>query len=86
MNSIRLAAFAVSRFALSLGVASATRVAGQDHKTSYPGMAPLDRYLMDRNAETALARPAAPGSLSPDFDVFIVPVGRWSDGAPAPVI
>jgi hypothetical protein len=45
----------------------------QDSKTSYPSMAPLDQYLMgDRNAEIALARSAAPESISRDAEVSVL--------------
>src|SRR6202046_665468 len=44
----------------------------EDAKTQYPNMAPLDQYLMaDRNAEIALARPAAPTSISGDATVLV---------------
>jgi hypothetical protein len=44
----------------------------QDAKTQYPSMAPLDRYLTaDRNAEIALARSAAPTSISGDATVLV---------------
>jgi hypothetical protein len=44
----------------------------QDAKAQYPSMAPLDQYLMaDRNAEIALARSAAPTSISRDATVLI---------------
>jgi hypothetical protein len=35
-------------------------------------MAPLDQYLMERNAEIALARSAAPESISQDADVMVL--------------
>jgi hypothetical protein len=42
-------------------------------KTQYPSMAPLDQYLMlDRNAEIALARSAAPDSISHDAKVLVL--------------
>jgi hypothetical protein len=45
----------------------------QDAKSPYPSMAPLDRYLMsDRNAEIALARTAAPKSISADATVMVL--------------
>jgi hypothetical protein len=44
----------------------------QDAKTQYPSMAPLDQYLMaDRNAEIALARSAAPTSISGNATVLV---------------
>src|SRR5580704_8527495 len=42
-------------------------------KTPYPAMDALDRYLMpDRNAEIALARSAAPDSISRDAKVLVL--------------
>ena len=49
-------------------------VAGQaqDAKTPYPSMAPLEQYLMARDAEIALARSAAPESISKDAEVMVL--------------
>jgi len=44
----------------------------QDAKTPYPSMAPLDQYLMERNAEIVLARSAAPESISRDAEVLVL--------------
>jgi hypothetical protein len=44
----------------------------QDAKTPYPSMAPLDQYLMERNAEIALARSAAPESISRNAEVMVL--------------
>jgi hypothetical protein len=45
----------------------------QDVKTPYPNMAPAEQYLMpDRNAEIALARSAAPDSISGDAEVMVM--------------
>jgi len=45
----------------------------QDAKAKYPSMAPLDQYLIeDRNAEIALARSAAPESISRDAEVLVL--------------
>lgn len=42
-------------------------------KASYPSMAPLEEYLMtDRDAEIALARSAAPDSISRDAEVLVL--------------
>lgn len=41
-------------------------------KARYPAMAPLDQYLMDRNAEIELARSAAPVSISRDAEVMVL--------------
>jgi hypothetical protein len=46
---------------------------GADERTPYPSMAPLDQYLIaDRNAEIALARTAAPPSISGDATVMVL--------------
>jgi len=46
---------------------------GQPAKSPYPEMAPLDRYLIpDRDAEIALARTAAPPSISGDAEVMVL--------------
>jgi hypothetical protein len=45
----------------------------QDAKNPYPAsMAALDQYLMDRNAEIALARSAAPPSIAKDATVLVL--------------
>lgn len=46
---------------------------GQTANSPYPTMAPLDQYLMtDRSAEIALARTAAPKSISADAGVVVL--------------
>lgn len=51
----------------------AQRTSGQSASSPYPDMAPLDQYLMvDRNAEIALARTAAPKSISADATVVVL--------------
>ncbi len=44
----------------------------QDTMTSYPSMAPIEQYLMDRDAEIALARSAAPTVVSHDAGVLVL--------------
>jgi len=44
----------------------------QGTKAPYPSMAPFAQYLMDRNAEIALARSAAPPSVSRDATVVVL--------------
>lgn len=41
-------------------------------QTSYPNMAPVEQYLMDRTDEIALARTAAPESISKDATILIL--------------
>jgi hypothetical protein len=45
----------------------------QDEKAPYPAMAPLDQYLIpDEKAEIALARSAAPASISDQAEVMVL--------------
>ena len=54
-------------------IAPVSRAAAQDAKATYPDMAPVERYLIeDRNAEIALARSAAPESISRDAEVMVL--------------
>ena len=43
-----------------------------DATASYSTMAPVEQYLMDRTAEIALARSAAPESISRDSEVLVL--------------
>src|SRR5260370_3554214 len=63
---------AFTAFVLMLVASAGLRAHAQDTKTPYPSMAPLDQYLMERNAEIALARTAAPESISRDAEVMIL--------------
>ncbi len=73
MNRRRLAVIASLTFAFVLGVIAITRGQAQSPKTKYASMAPLDQYLMpDRHAEIALARSAAPDSISADAKVLVL--------------
>jgi len=68
MRTISLGGFA---FVVALSVAWSAQA--QTAKVPYPTMAPLERYLMpDRNAEIALARTAAPESISRDAEVLVL--------------
>jgi hypothetical protein len=70
MSRNRFAAIASLIFVLS-SFSRAPRA--QEVNTQYPGMAPLDQYLMaDRNAETALAQSAAPTSIARDATVLVL--------------
>jgi len=60
-------------FALVVLLGVAWQAQGQNAKTLYPSMAPLEQYLIaDRNAEIALARSAAPESISHDAEVLVL--------------
>lgn len=52
-----------------VGVAGLSGVA---RAQAYPTMAPLDQYLMDEKAEIALAKSAAPASISDAADVMVL--------------
>src|SRR5580704_3599359 len=73
MNRIILRAMTLGSFALVVFLCAAWQVQAQDAKTPYPSMAPLEQYLIsDRNAEIALARSAAPESISRDAEVLVL--------------
>jgi len=43
-----------------------------DHSSPYTSMAPITQYRMDRDAEIALARTAAPASISRDAEIMVL--------------
>jgi hypothetical protein len=60
-------------FALVAVLCAARPGRAADDKNPYPtSMAPLDQYLMDRDAEIALARSAAPPSVAKDATVMVL--------------
>src|SRR5580693_9451169 len=64
---------ALGGFALVALLGAAGQAETQGTKASYSSMAPLDQYLMaDRGAEVALARSAAPESISRDAEVQVL--------------
>ena len=64
---------AIVSFALLVGLGTAHQAMAQSAATAYTKMAPVGQYLMaDRNAEIALARSAAPESISRDADVMVL--------------
>ena len=67
MHSIQLSAFM-----LVAALIASRPVAAQDAKEPYPKMAPIEQYLMDRDAEIALARSAAPDAISHDASVVVL--------------
>ncbi len=74
----KIGAIATKSFALLvvLGTAhlgTSNQAMAQDGTTPYSNMAPIDQYLMtDRGAEIALARSAAPESISRDAEVLVL--------------
>jgi hypothetical protein len=63
---------ALGSFALAVMLGAEGQALAQDGKAPYPSMAPLNQYLMERNAEIALARSAAPKSISRDAEVMVL--------------
>lgn len=73
MQGNNAATIAMKTIALVLVLGTPWRAIAQDSKTPYPSMAPVEQYLMqDRNAEIALARSAAPESISRDAEVMVL--------------
>jgi hypothetical protein len=72
MNVKKLAVVASLSFALISTLGPARLIQAQSDKTPYPTMAPLEQYLMDRDAEIAMARSAAPESISRDATVLVL--------------
>jgi hypothetical protein len=73
-DMVRTIALSVIVFGVVLGMAlsGARAVQAQDAKAPYPSMAPIEQYLMNRDAEIALARSAAPDSISRDAEVMVL--------------
>ena len=70
MREKKVVAIAVATVVL---LGAAWHATAQDTKAPYPSMAPLDQYLMeDRGSEIALARSAAPESISRDAEVLVL--------------
>ncbi len=70
MRKRKVGAIAIKSFALL--VVLGTAAMALDATTPYPKMAPIGQYLMDRTAEIALARSAAPESISRDAEVMVL--------------
>jgi hypothetical protein len=72
MGQRKLKIIALGSSVLVVALSAISQMQAQS-KTSYPTMAALDRYIMpDRNAEIALARSAAPDSISHDAKVLVL--------------
>jgi len=72
MNRKIAKTFALGSYAMVVVLGVWSHAQAQDAKTPYPSMAPLDQYLMERNAEIALARSAAPEAISRDAEVLVL--------------
>ena len=72
MRKQKVGAIAIKSFALLVVLGTAYQAMAQDATTPYPHMAPIEQYLMDRTAEIALARSAAPSSISDGAEVMVL--------------
>jgi hypothetical protein len=72
MRKKKVHAIAIKSLTLLVMIGTAYHAMAQDAKTTYPSMAPIEQYLMNRTAEIALARSAAPESISGDADVLVL--------------
>jgi hypothetical protein len=73
MRRKKVGAVAIESFALLVLLGTAYQAMAQDATAPYPKMAPIEQYLMtDRDAEIALARSAAPESISRDAEVLVL--------------
>jgi hypothetical protein len=63
---------AFKTFVFMAALASGWPMQAQDAKSVNLKMAPVDQYLMDRNAEIALARSAAPESIAKDAEIMVL--------------
>jgi len=73
MRKKKVGTIAIKSFALLVALGTAHQAMAQDATTLYPNMAPVNQYLMsDRAAEIALARSAAPESISSDAEVLVL--------------
>jgi len=73
MRNRNMGVVVIASFVLLVLLGTASQATAQDAMPSYPRMAPIDQYLMaDRGAEIALARSAAPESISRDATILVL--------------
>jgi hypothetical protein len=72
MKRMKVHCIALSAFMLVGGLSAPGPAEAQDAKQPYASMAPVDEYLMARDAEVALARSAAPDAISRDATVLVL--------------
>ena len=68
----RLSRFGSLILVTSLVTAASQPMWAEDPKATYASMAPLEQYLMERNAEIALARSAAPAAISREAEILVL--------------
>ncbi len=72
MNRNQIHSILLSAFAIVVALIASRPAAAQDAKQPYPTIAPVEQYLMDREAEITLARSAAPDAISHDASVLVL--------------
>jgi len=72
MRTNKGGAIAIKSFALLVVLGTVYQAMAQDATAPYPTMAPIEQYLMDRTGEIALARSAAPSSISDGAEVMVL--------------
>jgi hypothetical protein len=73
MQRNKMVAIAVQSIALVAMFGTGQRAIAQNAKAPYASMAPVEQYLMaNRSAEIALARSAAPESISRDAEIMVL--------------
>src|SRR5690348_13986672 len=72
MNAKKLGALVFLACTGIFALAAQRHARAQNSKALYPKMAPIEQYLMDRDAEIALARTAAPESIALDATVLVL--------------
>jgi hypothetical protein len=61
---------------------AARPIDAQNAKAPYPTMAPIAQYRMDRDAEIALARTAAPPAISRDAEILVLGAKNFESAVP----
>ena len=77
----KVRSIALTCFALVIVLSAGWPALAQDAKGKYPNMAPLSQYLMEGKAEIALARSAAPDSISRDAEIMVLGQHGYETGA-----
>lgn len=72
MTRNQIHAIFLCAFVLVAALFAIPPAAAQDSQQPYPTMAPIEQYLMNRDAEIALARSAAPDAISRDASVIVL--------------
>lgn len=72
MNGTLVRTFTLGTLSLIAVLFTVRTGSSADVNTQYPSMAPLDQYLMDRDAEITLARTAAPEAISQGATILVL--------------